>query len=126
MEHQHETQHFKSRNFFHSLKIAISGIKHLLLTHRNMRIIFLIGVIAFFLGLFFRLGALEMVSLCITITVVFVAEIFNTAIEMLMDIISLDHHVKIKLVKDIAAAVVVITCLNAVAVAVILFVRRLV
>jgi diacylglycerol kinase (ATP) len=53
------------------------------------------------------------------------AEIFNTAIEMMMDILTEEYHAKIKLVKDIAAAVVVLTCLNAVAVAYIIFVRRL-
>ncbi|MBU1726342.1 MAG: diacylglycerol kinase family protein [Candidatus Omnitrophica bacterium] len=126
MEQHHEAHHFKSRNFLHSLTIATRGVRHLLVTHRNMRVIFILGIIAFFLGLLFRLGALEMVSLCITITVVFMAEIFNTAIEMLMDIISLEHHTKIKLVKDIAAAVVIIACLNAVAVAFILFIRRVI
>ncbi|MCX5710602.1 MAG: diacylglycerol kinase family protein, partial [Candidatus Omnitrophica bacterium] len=67
----------------------------------------------------------ELIALCVTITLVFMAEIFNTAIEMLMDMITTKYHMRIKLVKDIAAAVVVVTCLNAVAVGYVLFIRRL-
>jgi diacylglycerol kinase (ATP) len=58
-------------------------------------------------------------------TLVFVAEIFNTAIEMTMNILTYKYHKRIKLVKDIAAAVVLLTCLNALAVGYILFVRKI-
>jgi diacylglycerol kinase (ATP) len=91
-----------------------------------MRIIFVSGLIAFFLGLFLKLRSVELVALCITITVVFVAEITNTAIELLMDTISEKYHPKIKLVKDISAAVVFLTCLNAIAIGYIIFVRKII
>jgi diacylglycerol kinase len=54
------------------------------------------------------------------------AEIFNTAIEMMIDMTTRKYHVLIKLVKDIAAAVSLIACLNAVAVGYALFIRRLI
>lgn len=107
------------------MKLATKGIIYLFLYHRNMRIIFMLGIMAFLLGLHFNLKGIELVALCITVTLVFMAEIFNTAIEMMMDIITVEYHTLIKLVKDIAAAVVVLACLNAVAVGYILFVRRI-
>ena len=116
---------FKFHGLRESFEFAFKGIFYLFLFHRNMRIIFMLGVAAFILGLYFQLKGIELVALCITITLVFVAEIFNTAIEMLMDILSVKYHVRIKLVKDIAAAVVVIACLNAVAVGFALFARRI-
>jgi len=90
-----------------------------------MRIIFLCGVAALLFGFLIKLKGLELVALSITVALVFIAEIFNTAVEMMMDIVSTEHNVKIKLVKDIAAGVVVITCVNALAVAYILFWRKL-
>jgi len=111
--------------FRESFKFAWKGVLYLFLFHRNMRIVFLCGIGAFLLGLYLGLKAVELVALCVTITLVFMAEIFNTAIEMLMDIITVKYHTRIKLVKDIAAAVVLITSLNAVAVGYILFIRRL-
>jgi len=116
---------FRLRGFRESFKLAILGIGYLFLYHRNMRIIFLFGIAAFILGLYFNLKGIELVALCITITLVFMAEIFNTAIEMLMDILSEKYHVKIKLVKDIAAAVVLLTSLNAAAAGYILFLRKI-
>lgn len=116
---------FRFHGFRNSLKIAIKGIAYLFLYHRNMRLIFMFGILAFLLGLLFQLKGIELIALCITVTLVFMAEIFNTAIELMMDMLTEEYHVKIKLVKDIAAAIVVLTCLNAIAIGYVLFVRRL-
>jgi diacylglycerol kinase (ATP) len=116
---------FKFRGFNESLKIASQGVIYLFLYHRNMRIIFMLGIAAFLLGLYFQLKGIELAALCITITLVFMAEIFNTAIEIMMDMSTPRHRTLIKLVKDISAAVVVIASLNAIAVGYVLFVRRI-
>jgi len=116
---------FKMHGFVESFKTASKGVVYLFLYHRNMRIIFMMGIAAFLLGLYFSLRGIELIALCVTITLVFMAEIFNTAIEMLMDMITAKYRMRIKLVKDIAAGVVVITCLNAAAVGYVLFIRRL-
>ena len=116
---------FKFHGLVESFKFASKGMLYLFLFHRNMRIIFMLGVASFLLGVYFQLKGIELVALCITITLVFMAEIFNTAIEMLMDILSVKYHVRIKLVKDIAAAVVLLASLNSIAIGYILFARRL-
>jgi diacylglycerol kinase (ATP) len=116
---------FRFHGFGESMKLAAKGIVYLFLYHRNMRIIFMSGVAAFLLGIYCRLKGIELVALCITITLVFMAEIFNTAIEIMIDMLTDKYHVMIKLVKDIAAAVTLIASLNAVAVGIILFWRKL-
>ncbi len=116
---------FKLHGFLESLKIASKGIIYLFLYHRNMRLIFMLGVAALLLGFYFQLKGIELVALSITVTLVFMAEIFNTSIEMLMDMLTAKYHIRIKLVKDIAAAIVVVACLNAIAVCYILFIRKI-
>ncbi len=116
---------FRFRGFNESLKLAINGIAYLFLYHRNMRIIFMLGIAAFLSGLYVKLNAIELGTLCITITLVFIAEIFNTAIELLIDISKDKYHTLIKLVKDISAAVVLLASLNAVAVGYIIFIRKI-
>lgn len=111
--------------FRKSVRVAVKGIVYLFLYHRNMRLIFMSGILAFILGLIFNLKAVELVALCVTITLVFIAEIFNTAIELMMDAITEKYHTKIRLVKDIAAAVVILAILNSLAVGYILFIRKL-
>ncbi len=112
---------FKFHGFRESLLIAIKGIGYLFLYHRNMRIIFLCGIAAFLAGVNFKLKGIELVALCITITLVFMAEMFNTAIEMMINMSTRKYHPLIKLVKDIAAAVVLIASLNSLGVGFVLF-----
>jgi len=116
---------FRFKGFLGSAKLAIKGILYLFLYHRNMRLIFMLGIAALLLGFYLNLKGIELAALCITVTLVFMAEIFNTAIEMMMDILTEKYHILVKLVKDISAAVVVIASLNAVAVGYILLVRKM-
>ncbi|MFH1442148.1 MAG: diacylglycerol kinase family protein [Candidatus Omnitrophota bacterium] len=116
---------FRFHGFFESMNFALKGMRYLFLYHRNMRIIFMLGFIAFLLGVYLKLAGIELVALCITITLVFMAEIFNTAIEMLMNMVSIKYHIRVKLVKDIAAAVVLLASLNALAIGYNLFTKRL-
>ncbi|MFA5287490.1 MAG: diacylglycerol kinase family protein [Candidatus Omnitrophota bacterium] len=117
---------FKLAGFGESFQNAGRGIIYLFLYHRNMRIIFMIGIAAFLLGFYLNLKGLELIALCITITLVFMAEIFNTAVELMMNTIADKYHIKIRLVKDIAAGIVVITCLNAAVIGYVLFIRKLI
>jgi len=116
---------FKFHGLLESMACALKGLYYLFLYHRNMRIIFMLGIAAFLTGISLQLKGIELAVLCITITLVFVAEIFNTSIEMLMDMLTAKYHIRIKLIKDIAAGIVVLTCLNAVAVGYILLLKKL-
>jgi diacylglycerol kinase (ATP) len=84
------------------------------------------GILASLLGIYLKLNSIELVVLCIAVTLVFMAEIFNTAIEMSMNMLTAKYRIRIKLVKDIAAAVVLLTAINALAIGYILFVRRII
>ncbi|MCX5700226.1 MAG: diacylglycerol kinase family protein [Candidatus Omnitrophica bacterium] len=112
------------RGLGESFEIATKGISYLFLHHRNMRFIFLIGIAAILLGFYFKLHGIELIALSITITLVFVAEILNTAIELMLDAVTKEYNYKIKLIKDIAAGVVVITCVNALLIGYVLFIHR--
>jgi diacylglycerol kinase (ATP) len=117
---------FRFHGLRESLGFAVRGIIYLFLFHRNMRLIFICGVAALLAGIMVKLKGIELVVLCITVALVFMAEIFNTAIEMLMNMVTVKYHLRIKLVKDIAAAVVLITCINAVVIGYILFADKLI
>jgi diacylglycerol kinase (ATP) len=116
---------FKVRGFMNSLTLAGKGITYLFLYHRNMRLIFISGILVFFCGVYLKLKGIELVAICVTITLVFMAEIFNTAIELMMDILTEEYHVKIKLIKDIAAGVVLLACLNALGVGYVLLLKKI-
>ncbi|MDD5044677.1 MAG: diacylglycerol kinase family protein [Candidatus Omnitrophica bacterium] len=115
---------------FHPLKksfsYAFQGLWYMFLCHRNMRIILLSGILAVSLGLYLEITRIEFIILLVTISVVFIAEMFNTAIELIIDMFTEKYHVLLKIIKDISAGVVLIACLNAVAVGYFLFFKRIV
>jgi diacylglycerol kinase (ATP) len=119
-------QTFKLTGFRESLKFALRGIVYLFIFQRNMRIIFLFGILALLLGFYFQLRGIELMILCLTVALVFVSEIVNTTVEFILDTFCEQYHPKIKIIKDISAAVVLIAVINSLAIGYIIFIRRII
>ncbi len=108
-----------------SFAYAWSGIRSLLRTEHNARIHLVVTIVAIASGILCNLSRLEYLVLIITISLVWITEIFNTCIEKTMDFISHEKHPQIKLIKDLAAAAVLIMAVVAVIVGCLLFVPKL-
>lgn len=107
-----------------SFTYAWNGIKAVLKTEHNSWIHLFLTMGAIVLSFVLKISAGEFIALLIVITMVWVAEIFNTAIEKTMDFISKEKHPQIKLVKDLAAAAVLVSAACAVVVGCIIFVPK--
>ena len=112
------------RRFVESFNAALEGFIYVLKTERNMRVHFLSALFIILLGIYFGFPAHEILILTTTITLVLVAEMINTAIEHLVDMVHSEFHPAARLVKDIGAGVVLITAINAVIVGYTLFARK--
>ena len=66
----------------------------------------------------------EWADLVIAIVLVWVAEMFNTGLEVLANAVSGQRHPVVKIAKDVAAAAVLVAAIGAVVVGLILFVPR--
>ena len=115
----------RSHNFIESLNAAINGIIHTVRTQLSMKIHYIAAILVLILSLFWDLSRAEFIGLCITITLVIVAELINTAIETLIDLVVDEYHPKAKIAKDVAAGAVLVTALNAVIVGYFLFINRI-
>ncbi|MBE3586982.1 MAG: diacylglycerol kinase family protein [Thermoanaerobacteraceae bacterium] len=107
--------------FGRSLGYALAGLAHAWRTQANLRFHFgaalLVLLVAFMLGV----PAGELSLLCLTIALVLVAEMFNTALEAVVDLCSRDRHPLAKAAKDVAAGAVLLAAVNAVVVGVLVF-----
>ena len=74
--------------------------------------------------LFVKLSATELLFLAVVTGLVWMAELFNSAIEKLCDLVSPGYNPKIKYIKDVAAAAVLVSAILAVAVALIIFIPK--
>jgi diacylglycerol kinase (ATP) len=93
-------------------------------TERNMRVHFLSALFIILLGVYFGFSSLDIMILTTTITLVLAAEMINTAIEHIVDMIQNEFHPVARVVKDMGAGVVLLTAINAVIVGYALFARK--
>lgn len=100
---------------------AIEGILYTFKFERNMKIHYALAVFVLVASLYFQLEKIEMIMLVFSISLVVISEMFNTAIEKTIDMITDEYHVLAKIAKDVAAGGVLIAALNSVVVGYILF-----
>lgn len=122
---QKEKQTFSWKARAKSFVYAWDGIKALLRTEHNTYIHLASAALVVVLGLALNISRIEFLILIVVISMVIVAEVFNTAIEKTMDFISLEKHPQIKLVKDLASAAVLLAAIAAVVVGGIIFIPKL-
>ncbi len=91
-----------------SFRFAGEGVAYVVRTQRNFRIHLVITGLVTVLGLAVGLPAQSWAILALTVGSVLVTEIFNTAAETLVDLVSPDYHPLAKRVKDLAAGAVLL------------------
>ncbi len=108
-------------NPMNGFKYAVEGVVHVFRTQRHMRFHFLTMVLVLIVSLVLKLKREEVIVLLFTITLVLAAEMFNTAIEAVVDLVTQTYHPLAKFAKDIASGAVLITAINALAIGFLLF-----
>lgn len=106
-----------ARKFFYGFGYAWDGIVHSLKTQPNMRIHFTAALLVLGSGFYLGLNPRDLLFLFFAITLVIMAEMFNTAIEAAVDLYVKDFHPLAKIAKNVAAGAVLVTALNSLAVA---------
>lgn len=115
---------FKTKTFIQGFNYATNGIVTAFKTEFNFRVHLFSAILALILSLFFDFSRLEFLALSFTISLVFIVEMINTAIEKTVDLLSPEYAVAAGLAKDIAAGAVLISAVNALIVFFLLFVVR--
>lgn len=108
-----------------SLAHALRGVDHVVRTQPNARLHLLAAVLVCAAGVYFGLGRAEWLWISVAITLVWSAEAFNTALELLADVLHPARHAGIGRAKDVAAAAVLIAALGAAVIGLLVFVPHL-
>jgi diacylglycerol kinase (ATP) len=103
-----------SRDIIAPFRAAFEGIVHTFRTQKHMRIHLYVTLIAVLGAMILNLKLREILVLMFIITFVLVAEMFNSAIEATVDLVSDQYHPLAKFAKDISAGAVLITTIMAV------------
>lgn len=105
---------------------AINGILSVAKSEWNFRFHLVISVLVISSGLLFRLSILEWAAILIVIGIVLITEIFNTAVEKIIDYVKPEFHPMAGFIKDATAGGVLISAIIAVVVGVIIFLPKLI
>ena len=117
----------KSFSFSDRLKsfgYAFNGIKILLKTEHNARIHLVAAILALVLSYLLCISKMEWIIILFCIGWVFMAELFNSAIEYLADFVCKEQNKTIAKVKDLAAAGVLISAFISALIGLIIFVPK--
>jgi diacylglycerol kinase (ATP) len=98
------------RSFDH----AYRGLVYAVRTQRNMRFHVVVAALVLVASLLVGVSNLELAVLVLTILLVFVTEMINTALEFAVDLVTKEYHPLAKLSKDVSAGAVLVSSVGAV------------
>jgi len=104
---------------------AFRGMYVFYKTSNHFYIIIFSIIVVFVLGFYLNVSSLEWIALVFSVGFVIVSEIFNTAIEIDIDLTSPQYHPFARDTKDVAAAAVVLSVFTAAIIGCIVFVPKI-
>jgi diacylglycerol kinase (ATP) len=116
---------FSIQDRLKSFVFAFSGIKTFFSTEHNSWIHVIAAITAISLGIVLKINDYQWCLIVMVIGLVIVAEIINTAIEKIVDMVSPQYNEMAKKVKDMSAAAVLVAAITALCVGVFIFVPKL-
>jgi len=96
-----------------SFKVAFSGLKIAIKEENTIRAGICISVVMFFLMFYFPLLSIERAMVILCIFLVLSIELMNTQVERVTNLIDSNHNPKIRMIKDLAAAAVLMSIIGA-------------
>lgn len=112
------------KKFLTGFVYAYQGLRYAFSTQINFKVHVFAALCAITLGLYLHLNVNEWLWICTAILVVLFVELLNTAIEVLVDLVSPEFNYKAGIIKDISAAAVLIAACFALTVGLFVFLPR--
>ncbi len=109
-----------------SFKNAFSGLWWAITTQPNFRVHIALSILALFLCTYLRVSPVEGAIIAFTIVLGLSAEMINTALESMTDLITTEWRKEAKIAKDVAAGMMLTVAFGAVLVAVLILGPKLV
>ena len=109
-----------------SVKHALAGLKYCLKTQPNFRFHLFTTLLVLLSAAFLQLSLFEFTILIFTISFVLIAEMVNTSLESITDLITTDYKLQAKIAKDVSAGMVLLSAFMSIIVGLLIFVPHLI
>lgn len=108
-----------------SFSFASQGFIAFLQKEHNAWLHFMASLAVITLGFLLAISKMEWIAISIVIGLVWIAEMFNTCIESILDFISPGQHPQVKFIKDVAAGAVLIAAAVALVTGLLIFIPHI-
>ena len=112
--------------FLESVSHALDGIAYTASHERNFRIEILAACLVTVFSYFLHVSVIEWCILLLTISLVLVLEMVNTAIERTVDLVTKDYYELAKNAKDVAAGAVLVASMFSVVLGILIFLPKII
>jgi undecaprenol kinase/diacylglycerol kinase (ATP) len=112
------------QHIFKAFANAFNGMGNFFLHERNGKIQLSFAIVVIIAGYYFTLSATEWMFILLCIGAVISAEMMNSALEKLCDLVQKEYHPTIKIIKDVAAAAVLWFTIISVIIGIIIFLPK--
>lgn len=109
------------KTLYKSFDYAFKGILAGLYSERNLKVLFLIGILVLGAGFYFHISSTDWCIVIMCIGLVLGFELMNTAIEKLVDLVTHEWVPLAGKIKDVAAGAVLIVSFTAFVIGIIIF-----
>lgn len=104
-----------------SFKNALAGLRFTFSTQRNFRLMIILAILVLGTSFFFRLSLVEITILIWTIFIVFTAEMVNTALESVTNLVTQEWRREAKIAKDISSGMVLLSVIGSIIIGMLIF-----
>ncbi|WP_300598379.1 diacylglycerol kinase family protein [Niabella sp.] len=113
------------KKLFRSFGYAARGLKAAFKTEQNFRVHTIAALLAILLACLFRVTGYEWALIVLCIIAVTGAELINTAIERICDLVQPEKDARVQYIKDVSAAAVLLVAAGALIIGLLIFIPRL-
>lgn len=116
----------KNKKSINSFKYAFTGMWSAYKSERNMKIHIAVAILVILFGIFLQISTYEWLACIVCFAMVIGAEMFNTAIETVVDIAMPKKDERAKKAKDVAAGAVLVFAIGSAIIGSIIFIPKII
>jgi len=116
---------FNFSKFINSFRYAFEGISYAIKHNQNLKVHFVAAFLVLIFGFMLGLTRFEMFGVGVLIVLVISAEMINSAIEEVVDLLVQEHSQEAKIAKDVSAGMILLIAIFAGVVGICIFVPHI-
>ena len=114
------------RTFITSVKDCINGLNFIIISEHNFKREIMLAMLALMASYILKVSRIEFIIVLLSIALVIVSEIFNTAIEKTVDLCTSEYNEIARIAKDVSAFAVFTMCFFSLIIGIIIFIPKII